>query len=130
MDGYRKTSIALKAMAHPSRLQILEVLSKEEEACVCHMEHLLGIQQAPLSQHLAKLRDANLVKSSREGTNIYYSLADRSIGQLLEITQTTLQLLALQEDEFIGFELPSVDQEEGCRCPRCGQKDQEIVEKT
>ena len=119
MEGYTETTNVLKAMAHPSRLQILEVLSKEEEACVCHLEHLLGMRQAPISQHLAKLRDAGLVIDRREGTNIYYSMADRSLGQLLEITQFTVQLLAFTRGEAITFELPQNDQTKDCRCPRC-----------
>ena len=119
MDGYAETTNVLKAMAHPSRIHILEALSKEEETCVCHLEHILGMRQAPLSQHLAKLRDAGLVIDRREGTNIYYSMADRSLGQLLEITQFTVQLLAFTRGEVVTFELPQGDQTKDCRCPRC-----------
>lgn len=119
MDGYTETTNVLKAMAHPSRFHILEALSKEEEACVCHLEHMLWMRQAPLSQHLAKLRDAGLVIARREGTNIYYSLADRSLGQLLEITQSTVQLLAFTRGETVTFELLRGDRTKDCHCPRC-----------
>jgi len=118
-DGFDETTNVLKAMAHPSRLHILIALSSEDEACVGHLEHLLGIQQAPLSQHLAKLRDAGLVLDRREGTNIYYSLIDRCLGQLLEITQSTVQLLVFTRGETVTYELPRGDQSTDCPCPRC-----------
>lgn len=119
MDGFAETTNVLKAMAHPSRLHILKALSWEDEACVSHLEHMLGMQQAPLSQHLAKLRDAGLVMHRRDGTNIYYSLTDRSIGQLLEITLSTVQLLAFIRGETVNYELPRGDQTIECRCPHC-----------
>ncbi len=119
MDGYAETTNVLKAMAHPSRLHILEALFREDEACVGHLEHMLGIRQAPLSQHLAKLRDAGLVIDRREGTNIYYSAADRSLEQLLEIMESTVQLLAFTRGETVAFKLPDVNLSTHCRCPRC-----------
>jgi ArsR family transcriptional regulator len=119
MDGYIRVAEIQKAMAHPIRLQILRALSAEGEACVCHLENLLGVRQAALSQQLAKLRDGGLVKDQREGTNVYYSLRDVSLAQFIEILFTTAQLLAMSEGTTLEFELPVADASTPCRCPRC-----------
>jgi DNA-binding transcriptional ArsR family regulator len=119
MDGYRYLTEIFKALGHPVRLQIIEALAQEEEACVCHLERSLGIRQASLSQHLAKLREAGLVVDNRDGTNVYYALTDVSVSQLHQISRTTAQLLALAASEDLVFESPRGDLGEDCRCPRC-----------
>ena len=82
MDGYDQVAEIGKALGHPVRLQILQVL-REEEACVCHLEAILGQRQAYISQHLMRLREAGLVVDRREGMNVFYSLANEAIGSLL-----------------------------------------------
>ena len=119
MDGYVRVSEIQKAMAHPIRLQILQALVSEGEACVCHLERTLGVRQAALSQQLAKLRDGGLVSDQREGTNVYYSLKDASLAQFIEIMFSTAQLLAMTEGTTLEFELPDSDGSTPCRCPRC-----------
>lgn len=119
MDGYVRVAEFQKALAHPVRLQILQALASEGEACVCHLERMLGVRQAALSQQLAKLRDGGLVQDQREGTNVYYSLRDTSLGQFIEIMFTTAQLLAMTEGTALEFDLPVADAATPCRCPRC-----------
>ncbi|KQV73218.1 metalloregulator ArsR/SmtB family transcription factor [Rhizobium sp. Root1220] len=67
----RDASSFLKAIAHHSRLLILHLLSDEEKT-VGQLEESLGIQQAMVSQQLARLRMEGLVSSRREGRQIYY----------------------------------------------------------
>jgi DNA-binding transcriptional ArsR family regulator len=59
-DSYDSQVKLFKALMHPARLAILNVL-RTGEACVCHMEAALGYRQAYLSQQLMVLRDAGLV---------------------------------------------------------------------
>ena len=67
----------LKALANPDRLLILCYLT-QGEACVGELEAGLGIVQPTLSQQLTVLRQEQLVRTRREGKNIYYSLASSS----------------------------------------------------
>jgi DNA-binding transcriptional ArsR family regulator len=60
----------LRAVAHPVRLVILEVLSQDEE-CVCHLSYLLGRPQPYVSKQLAELREAGLVQDRRDGMRIF-----------------------------------------------------------
>mgnify|MGYP001816934945 CR=1 FL=1 len=72
----------LKALANPTRAQIIEFLL-ERERCVCEMTGPLDISQPLVSHHLALLRGADLVRMRSEGTRVYYSIAwERFDGDL------------------------------------------------
>src|SRR3972149_6874150 len=91
MDGYQAGARLLRAMAHPVRLRILEALRCEGEACVCHLERLLGQRQATISQHLARLRAAGLVADRRDGPNVFYALGQPSIVSLLAVVRAAAE---------------------------------------
>ena len=64
----------LKALGHPVRLGIALRLAKEGGTCACDFAGMFGVSQPTVSQHLKVLREAGLVRTRREGTQIYYSL--------------------------------------------------------
>lgn len=67
----------LKAIADPYRLEILATLAAaDEEVCVCEFTDVLPLNQPTVSHHLRILREADLVRSERRGTWVYYRLAD------------------------------------------------------
>lgn len=68
---YEARARVAKAMAHPSRLLILEAL-QEREWCVCELTELVGADQSTVSKHLAVLKQAGLVEDRRQGVMIYY----------------------------------------------------------
>ncbi len=70
---YENQTKLFKALAHPVRLQILEILSNEP-ACVCDLVQQTGCRQPYVSQQLIVLREAGLVATRREGLNIRYRL--------------------------------------------------------
>jgi DNA-binding transcriptional ArsR family regulator len=63
----------LKAMAHPSRLLMLETLA-DGERCVCELQQLVGSDISTVSKHLALMRGAGLVDDRREGLKVFYRL--------------------------------------------------------
>ena len=65
----------LKALANVNRLMILCILC-EGELSVTQLNEMINISQSALSQHLAKLRDDEIVVTRRESQTIYYSIAD------------------------------------------------------
>ncbi|HAJ04854.1 MAG TPA: transcriptional regulator [Brevundimonas sp.] len=72
----------LRQMANPTRLLILCHVVHQERA-VGEMERDLGLKQPGLSQQLAELRQAGLVKTRRESRSIYYSIADARVQALM-----------------------------------------------
>jgi ArsR family transcriptional regulator, arsenate/arsenite/antimonite-responsive transcriptional repressor len=65
----------MKALADPNRLRILNLLH-ERTLCVCDLEAILDLNQSNLSRHLAKLRQAGLVKPQKKALFTYYSRAE------------------------------------------------------
>lgn len=72
----------LKQLANQNRLMILCVLA-EGELSVTQLNKSVPLSQSALSQHLAKLRSANIVKTRRVSQTIYYQVADDKIKALL-----------------------------------------------
>jgi len=79
----RKASALLKAMANERRLLILCHLAQGEKS-VGELERVVPLSQSALSQHLARLRRDRLVSTRREAQTIYYSLAGREAGVIME----------------------------------------------
>ncbi len=67
-------SEVLKALADPNRLRILNLLH-ERTLCVCDLEAILELNQSNLSRHLAKLKQAGIVKAQKKALFAYYSRA-------------------------------------------------------
>ena len=63
----------VKAMAHPTRLFIVEQLA-ERPHCVCELTEMVGADISTVSKHLAILRNVGIVEAERDATRIYYSL--------------------------------------------------------
>ncbi len=74
----------LKSMANECRLIVLCELVKGERT-VGELEAVVGLSQSALSQHLAKLREARLVKTRRQSQTIHYSLADTGVKRLIGV---------------------------------------------
>ena len=82
---------ALKAIAHPLRLKILCVLG-EGEVCVQDIVDAVGTSQSNISQHLAILRDKDVLQTRKDANRVYYRVGDRR----------TLQLIVLMREVFCG----------------------------
>jgi len=78
-----------KTLADPKRLMILHEL-RDSERSVGQLVSDLDLPQANVSQHLAILRERGIVTTRREGTTIYYRLANPKIGQACDLVQEVL----------------------------------------
>jgi DNA-binding transcriptional ArsR family regulator len=73
-----------KALAHPARIKILEYLRQGEKSAGELLE-ALGLEQSNGSQHLAVLRHRNILVARREGMNVFYSVRDPMLYQILDL---------------------------------------------
>jgi ArsR family transcriptional regulator len=119
MNAHQLAADVLKAMAHPVRLQIMQVLQAEGEACVCHLEAALGQRQAYISQQLATLREAGLVEDRREGLNVFYAVASDEVGAFLSGMKKIVIDLNPAGSTGIEFSIPSSSGGRRCGCPKC-----------
>ena len=79
-----------RAMAHPARIRILEVLARHHEQSVQALQQQLSADQPIVSQQLAKLRAHGVVTSRKQGTTVLYALADPRIADLLKVAKEIL----------------------------------------
>lgn len=83
----RRAAEIIKLLGHPERLKIVEVL-ESGEAAVSEIQDQLGLAQAIVSQHLAKLRGANVVAARRDGVRVYYQLTEAKVHHILQCIRT------------------------------------------
>ena len=72
----------LKALGHPVRLGIAMRLAEEGGTCACDFADIFHVSQPTVSQHLKVLREAGLVTTRRQGTQILYSLDPQALQRL------------------------------------------------
>ena len=80
-----------QALAHPTRIAILELLSDGELSAGALIEKL-GMEQANVSQHLAVLRAKQLVSNRKAGNQVFYSVRDPIIIEVLTLMRTYFQV--------------------------------------
>lgn len=73
-----------QTLANPTRLLIVETLSKRE-LCVCDLAAVVGASQSAVSHHLKLLRQMRIVSHRRDGRIVYYRLDDDHIAQIFNI---------------------------------------------
>jgi ArsR family transcriptional regulator len=79
---FEEAADVLRALAHPVRLRIVDLLASGE-LCVKGLEELLGVSQSSVSQHLSRLRYAGLIESERRGHLVCYRLAGPAAAAIL-----------------------------------------------
>lgn len=80
----------LRAVAHPHRLLIVEMLYRNQSMNVTEVYERLGVEQAVASHHLRILKDRGVVSVRRDGKNSYYSLTNDAYFQILEVLSKVL----------------------------------------
>jgi ArsR family transcriptional regulator len=70
---YEHMTVIMKAMAHPTRLFILDKL-KEREHCVCELQELIGADISTVSRHLSVLKNAGIISSRKQNNMVFYNL--------------------------------------------------------
>jgi len=96
-----------KALAHPIRLQIVNLL-RVGPRCVCEILPHLDSEQSNTSQHLAILRNQGIVESEREGTKVIYRLKTPEVLQIIELAENMIlkqveetKMLLEEKGEFV-----------------------------
>lgn len=98
-DRYENRAKIMKALGHPTRLFIVEELSRGNR-CVCELTEMIGADTSTVSKHLSILKEAGLVDYEKQGTQMHYHLAAPCIldffGCLESMIQVDLERRKLQ----------------------------------
>ncbi|MFH1942783.1 MAG: metalloregulator ArsR/SmtB family transcription factor [bacterium] len=81
--NYDVNAQMLKALAHPTRLHLLDLI-REKQPCVKAMEEILGVAQPNISQHLSLLRNLGIVVAEREGNQVCYRILNKTVLKILD----------------------------------------------
>jgi len=106
MDANRKTMLnarasVLKAMAHPTRLFIIEELDKEER-CVCDLTEQIGADVSTVSKHLSVLKQAGIVADDKRGNMVFYRLRVPCILNFFGCVESVLESSARDQATLLG----------------------------
>ena len=83
-DELTELSSFFKVLGDSTRINIISALD-QHEMCVCDLAVLLNMTKSAISHQLRTLRDASLVKSRKEGRNVFYSLNDNHVKNIFEV---------------------------------------------
>ena len=75
-----------KALSDSTRIKIINVIN-ESELCVCDIASILNMTKSAVSHQLKNLREMNLIKSRKQGKEVYYSLADEHVKEVFDISK-------------------------------------------
>jgi ArsR family transcriptional regulator len=109
----KKIANLLRVLGQTARLRILIAIG-EGEACVCHLEAILGYRQAYISQQLMALREGGIVDARRDGRFIFYRLMDR---QLLDLIHMAGEASGISQVELEALTVTKPLSQ--CCCPNC-----------
>jgi len=86
----------IKAMAHPTRLFIVDELSRKER-CVCELTEMIGADTSTVSKHLSILRSAGIVQNEKRGSQIFYRLRMPCILNFFDCVETVIRSTAEEQ---------------------------------
>ena len=89
------------ALAHPTRVAIVEVL-RDREISARAIQDELGIEQANLSQHLAILRSRQIVAHRKEGNHVFYSMRNKVLIKMLDLMRQYFQANLNEAVQMLG----------------------------
>jgi len=88
--NYAARANIIKAMAHPTRLFIVDQLAKRER-CVCELTAMIGADVSTVSKHLSILRNAGIVADEKRGSQVFYALRVRCALNFLSCVESVMQ---------------------------------------
>ena len=97
---YEAPAEIFKALAHPTRLFMVDQLSKGE-SCVCELTEMVGYDISTVSKHLSVLKNTGLVETDKRGTQVYYSLKVPCVLNFFSCMESVLQSVADEREKVV-----------------------------
>jgi ArsR family transcriptional regulator len=87
--GNQLVSNVFKALAHPTRIQIIKLL-RDGEMCVCDILPNVDSEQSNTSQHLTVLKNQGIVESRKDGPKVIYSVKNKEVFEMLGLAESLI----------------------------------------
>ena len=98
---YEARAAVIKAMAHPTRLFIVDELSREER-CVCELTDMIGADVSTVSKHLSVLKAAGIVDDEKRGQQVWYNLKMPCVLKFFSCVENVLESNAKKQMAAVG----------------------------
>jgi DNA-binding transcriptional ArsR family regulator len=92
----------IKALAHPTRLFVVEELSRGER-CVCELQEMIGSDMSTISKHLSVLRTSGIIADDKRGNQVFYSLLVPCVMNFFGCVESVLQSKAQHTTDLLGL---------------------------
>ena len=97
---YEAKAKIIKAMSHPTRLFIVDELSRSER-CVCELTEMVGDDISTVSKHLSVLKNAGIVWDQKRGTQVFYSLRVPCVLRFFSCVESVLKTNAKEQASLV-----------------------------
>ena len=99
--NYEARAKVIKAMAHPTRLFIVDELARSGERCVCDLTEMIGADISTVSRHLAVLKNSGIIEDKKRGAQVYYSLRVRCVLSFFECVESVMKSNAKDQQRLL-----------------------------
>ena len=99
---YKRKGELIKALAHPTRMYFVDILSSGER-CVCELTDLVGADISTVSKHLSVLKSAGIISDRKKGLNVYYHLTCPCAATFFDCID---RLIEGQQEKYSGSKRP------------------------
>ena len=97
---FEAQATVIKAMAHPTRLFIVDRLSNGEK-CVCELTNMIGADASTVSKHLSVLKNAGIVRDEKRGTQVFYTLEMPCVLNFFSCVQSVIKSRAKDQMKLL-----------------------------
>ena len=97
---YAARAMVVKAMAHPTRLFVVDELSQHGQKCVCELTEMIGADMSTVSRHLAILKNAGIVGVEKQGAQVFYHLTTGCILNFFRCVDALMCKTARDQQEL------------------------------
>lgn len=97
---YEARARIIKAIAHPTRLFIVDELARSNQRCVCELTEMIGVDMSTVSRHLAMLKNAGIVEDEKRGAQVYYRLRVRCVMDFFECVESVMKCNAKEQQKL------------------------------
>jgi len=98
---YEARAKIIKAMAHSTRLFLVDELARNGERCVCELTEMVGVDMSTVSRHLAILKNVGIVEDERRGAQVYYRLRVQCVLNFFECVESVIRCNARDHQKML-----------------------------
>ena len=92
----------IKALAHPTRLFIVDELSRSGEKCVCELTEMIGADMSTVSKHLSILKEAGIAEDEKRSSMVFYRLRLRCVLDFLNCVESVIECNVKQQNNLLA----------------------------